>query len=226
MVSVRTPRTPLRRCCYGALLAFVGFFLMAALAYPGGNWIDPGASGFDPLRNFWSDLLRERALDGSSNALGAALARAGFGALALGLSAFWILAAGSFRHPLAARLLIVAGLVSSVATLGVALLPSDRFPTLHPVAALVAGGLGFGCVVGCALRSLLQWRGHRLRAVLALSLLAAAAANIVLFVRVAYFEVELTAAVPAVQKLATLLLLAWMSSVLARPGGVVEGKGR
>jgi hypothetical protein len=191
------------------LALFCASMALAMAEYAGGSWLHPKASSHSFLENFWCDLLREPAHNGLPNGRAVVLATVGFTALALALAAFWLELADllpDWRR----SLLRVAGPASSLATALVALVPSDRSPSLHGPFVLTAGGLGFacGCVSGAwALRRFA--RAPAFASATAL-LLCAAAVNLALYVEVAYFRASDTATLPAVQKVATGLLLTWM----------------
>jgi hypothetical protein len=203
------------RLSVAALGLFVPTLLLATCVYPGGSWFHPHPSGgFSWLENFWCDLLREPAHGGEPNARAVRLTTLAFVLLALSLGPFWI-EVSTLLSGWRARFVRWAGGVSAVATACVALVPSDRFPLLHAPAVLTAGGLGFACGCTCS-----AWALRRPREVPAfwgfsLVLVLAAAANLVLYVAVVYFDAEDTSALPAVQKVATAALVGWVASGLA-----------
>jgi hypothetical protein len=183
-------------------------------AYSGGSWLTPHASRFLFWQNFWCDLLREPAHNGRPNGLSVIFATAGFVSLALSLLPFWFevsLLLGAGSRALVRRL----GVTSALATALVALLPSDRFPALHAPSVLLAGGLGFVCGSLCSARALAGWRAAPAFALCSVGLMSAAALNLVLYLRVAYFHGPDTMLLPVAQKLATLGLIAWMISGLS-----------
>lgn len=181
----------------------------AMWSYAGGSWLHPHAPSHSFFENFWCDLLRDPAHNGKPNGLAAWLASLGFVAIAGALVTFWLEIA-RFLPSGWARFLRLAGPASAVATAGVALLPSDRFPSIHAPAVLMAGGLGFVCGCICASWALTQRRAAPVFALSSSLLIGAAAVNLVLYVRVAYFAGANTMALPTAQKLATLALVVWM----------------
>lgn len=196
----------------GLMLLFVVLSSAAALVYPGGSYVDARAPGYDFWHNFWCDVTRERALNGTPNPLGAILSRAGLGAMAAALGPFWWVSRERFGRRALGRAVGLMGGLSALGLSLVAILPSDRFPAAHPVLTLSAGGLGFlaaTILVGRALgvRS-------RVEAGLGIATLLAASLNIVLYVQAAFLEAPLDPRLPGIQKIATLLLLAWMVSAL------------
>jgi hypothetical protein len=197
------------RLSLGFLALFWGAMTVAMLSYAGGSWLHPQAASHLFFENFWCDLLREPAHNGLPNGLSVLFASIGFTALAASLAAFWLEVARLL--PLGpARFVRLAGVTSAVATVVVALMPSDRFPSLHAPAVLAAGGLGFicGCLVsGWAIR---HHRAVPRFALSALVLVAAAAVNLVLYVKVAYFVPSETIVLPAAQKIASIALVFWV----------------
>jgi hypothetical protein len=186
----------------------------AMLSYPGGSWLHPHQPRFSLVENYWCDLLREPAHDGSPNACAVAFGTLGFAAISASLLPFWLELA-RLLPPRRALLLRVGGAVSSVATALVALLPSDRFPNAHAPTVLTAGGLGFicGCVGGAwALR---HFRAMHWFAGASLVLVMLASANLGLYVAVAYFHGPDTVVLPIAQKLATVALGGWMLAGLS-----------
>ena len=202
----------------GFLALFCASMTGAMLSYAGGSWLNPHSTSHAFFENFWCDLLREPAHNGLPNRRSVLLGTVGFAALALALAPFWLevsrlLSAGR------ARFVRVAGVVSAIATAVVALMPSDRFPRLHAPAVLTAGSLGFVCgwlVSSWALRHFRSVPGFALSA---LVLVVAAAVNLVLYIKVAYFVPSETIVLPAAQKIASIALVFWMVAGLraARP---------
>ena len=186
----------------------------AMWSYAGGSWLHPHALSHSFFENFWCDLLRDPAHNGKPNHLSSWLASLGFVALAGALASYWLELARVLPSGWA-RFLRLAGPASAVATAAVALVPSDRFPVIHAPAVLTAGGLGFVCGCVCSAWAFAQRRASPVFALSSFLLVGAAAVNLVLYVRVAYFDGPNTIALPVVQKLATLALVAWMVAGLS-----------
>lgn len=186
----------------------------AMASYAGGSWLHPHTATHVFFENFWCDLLREPAHSGLANARSVRFATLGFAALAVALAAFWLEMAQIFED-WRRTLLRFGGLLSSLATGAVALVPSDRFPALHAPAVLTAGGLGFACGCICAAWSLRHFARARVFGSASVVLVGAAAVNLVLYVWVAYLGGVDTIALPVVQKVATAALLVWIIAGLA-----------
>lgn len=197
-----------------ALSLFCVAMLAGALAYPGGSWLHPHSVGFSVVENFWCDLMRRPAHNGAPNPWAPALGILAFVAIGVALVPFW-LEVSRLLPPRRARFVRGAGVVSAVCTAVVALLPSDRFPSLHPPIVLSAGGLGLICGLLVGGFAISQRRQFPVFAGASLGLLLAAAANLALYLRAIYFQASETVALPVVQKLATLGLLVWMVAGLS-----------
>lgn len=213
----------MRRCARAVLICLLGFVLLMGVAmalYPGGNWIDPQAPGHRFLSNFFCDLTQPVSLSGVTNRLGAGFARFGMWCFAAALAGFFWLVPLHFapaptlssRAPLGRW---VRGL-GECAVLGVAavpLLPSETFGHLHGFLALTSGALGIVAALVAVIalcRSSLAARRLGFLGALALAVASFDAA---------LFAVHLNDVgpppllLPAAQKLAALLLCAWVIGV-------------
>lgn len=130
-----------------------GFALLIGLAmrtYPGGTAWDPTASGHHFWLNYVCDLARTTALDGRPNGPGSCLAQAALLVLGGGALLSWWGCPWLFRGASTLAAAVRALGSSSVAgMLAVALLPSDRFAALHPLALALSGGPGLAAAA-CA----------------------------------------------------------------------------
>lgn len=197
-----------------ALGVFCVAMVGAMATYAGGSWLHPQAPAHLFWENFWCDLLREPAHNGLPNRRSVALASVGFVAIAAALAGFW-LEVSRLLPARRARFVRVAGVISAAATVVVALVPSDRFPAIHPPAVLTAGILGFTCGCLCSAYALTHARRMPVFAVSSLVLIAAAGTNLAVYVQVAYFTATDTIVLPVAQKVATLALLVWLIAGLA-----------
>jgi hypothetical protein len=200
-----------------AVVLFVALELPAMALYPGGTWWDSHTRGARFWENYLCDLEWSVALDGLPNPVGSRLALAATLVLVLGLLPFWWTVprvAGETR--LLGRLVRVLGALNVAGTIAVALMPSERFGSLHGAAVVVAALPGLGAAV---LAVALLLRGEpppRVAGALGAAMLAASVADFVLYVRTLIAGGPGPRALPAVQKVALLLLLAWMLAVAAR----------
>jgi hypothetical protein len=213
----RPSDAPTRVCALlliACLCGFVGFVAAAMLLYPGGNWLDRSAAGHRFFANFLCDLTQPVSLSGLRNREGAQYAQIGMLFFAAALAAFFWLLPSHFVRPAPASAWVRAlGLCAVLTLAAVPLTPSERFGHWHALLALVSAALGSSAAV-CAALQLARSHG-RARALAALAglTLAAAALDAVLFV---YHWGDLAAPpliVPAAQKVAAMLLCAWMLGV-------------
>ena len=150
------------------------------------------------------------ALNGRDNRVGSTLSQAAMLVLVGGFVPFWMLAAGP-----RARAVRVLGLCSVVGTAAVTLMPSERFGSMHGVAVMVAASTGLAAAVLAAVGQLRA--GDRVAGSLGLAVLAFAGIDLVLYVRTFASGGPGPLALPALQKVALLLLLTWMGVVASRP---------
>jgi len=207
------------RCTLLALALFALGLAAAAALYPGGSWSDRSLPGFSLWRNFWCDLLRSQAINGADNAASRRLSGLAFSALAAALWCFWRPASAlAWRgaHPAG---LLWLGRASTLALVGMAVLPSDAYPVLHGAVALAGAGLGIVCAGLCIARRLPEEKGWSLRRVSGAAALLFGAGNAGWYIYVAYLGGPETPTQPVLQKLATLALLVWMLSTLRRAAG-------
>lgn len=197
--------------CAGAAVALLG---TSMAAYPGGTWMDPRAQGHDFWRNFFSDLAQPEALNGAPNPVGAALAMAGMLAATAAFVPFWILLPqlfpGSPRLGAAVR---AAGLASVAGLVAVPLTPSLRFGLLHAAAVLTASVPGLAAAALAAAGLFMARPGARALAAIGAGTLIAAAVDAGLYARHVLQPGPVPVALPALQKAASLGLLAWMVGV-------------
>ncbi|MEO8901309.1 MAG: hypothetical protein ABI488_06370 [Polyangiaceae bacterium] len=207
-----------RRCALGMLLGLSGFagFLAAAMAlYPGGNWLDRAAPGHRFFANFLCDLTQPIALSGVKNSLAAGLAQTGLLFFAFALAGFFAVLPQHFSvGSRAARWVRGLGECAALCFGAVPLTPSERFGKVHAVLALGSGALGIAAAL-CAVWALFASKRRALATLGVLSLVAGVA-EAGLFV---YYLSDTTPPpleVPAMQKVAALLLSAWIAAVAAR----------
>jgi hypothetical protein len=193
-------------------LALTLFALLEAGAmalYPGGTWWEPGARGHRFWQNFLCDLSWRVALDGQDNRVGSLLSQAAMLVFVGGFVPFWVLVGGK-----GARGVRVLGFASVVGTAAVTLMPSDRFGAMHGMAVMVAATTG---LLGAILAAVGQLRaGDRVAGGLGLAVLATGGVDFALYVQTFGSGGPGPLALPAVQKVALLLLMAWMGVVAAR----------
>jgi hypothetical protein len=220
---------PARTAILVAVAGFVWLELAAMHAYPGGTWWDRTTRGARFWQNYLCDLEWRVALDGEPNPVGSRLAQAAMLLLVAGFVPFWWVLprlftgarAGPGTRALgrAVRGLGIAGVAGMAA---VSLLPSDRFGALHGVAVIVAGVPALSAALLAAFGLLRGEPRPRVAGLLGASTLAFAMLDFLLYAR----TLSLGALgglggpgpmlLPAIQKVAVLLLLAWMAAVAVR----------
>lgn len=207
-----------------SVLTSIGLFIAAAALYSGGNHFDHHAVGHDFWRNAICDVARTTAIGGAPNEAAASFARAAMSILAFGIGALYWLVPEQF--PSHARLGVVVrglGAVTVAGALGVVLVPSDRSSLFHGIAIVIGGVPGLVACLLVAFALLRERAGHRLVTVLAVLALLVAAADFGIYVDELVTGGPPRLAVPVLERIAALLLLAFMlsASVLRRrPVGV------
>jgi hypothetical protein len=193
--------------------AFVVLIALAMSVYPGGTAWDPTTRGHDFWANYLCDLEREVALDGQSNCLGAALSRAAMATLAVGSAAFWVLLPRFVpAQQWLARAARALGLVSAAGIVAVAAFPSDRFPGLHPVLMLAAGGPGI-TAAALAVAGLLAQGAFPVLAVLGGGAALVSGLDLALYVRQMCEVAPAPMAIALLERVALLIGIVWQMLV-------------
>ncbi len=200
---------PVRRALAWSVGLFVVLEAVAMALYPGGTWWEPDARGHRFWQNFLCDLSWRVALNGQNNRVGSILSQAAMLVLVGGFVPFWMLAAGP-----RARTVRVLGICSVLGAAAVTLMPSERFGSMHGVAVMAAASTGLAAAVLAAVGQLRA--GERVAGALGLAVLASAGIDLVLYVRTFASGGPGPLALPALQKVALLLLLTWMGVVASR----------
>lgn len=203
-----------------AIAASLGGFLvlivLAMIAYPGGTAWDATTRGHDFWLNYLCDLERQTALNGESNVVGARLAQSAMFMLGVGAVPFWWslprLFDGGNSLACAVRLL---GMVSFWGMMGVALLPSDRFGSLHPFLMALAGVPGLAAA-GCSIAGLA--RRQKMAAAIGAVAMVVAAVDLALYAKHLSGPDAGPMAIAILERLSLILVLVWM--------GVVAWRGR
>ena len=197
---------------YAGLAGVVVSLVTSATLYPGGSWADADSSRFEPFVNYWCDLMRTESPRGESNQLSLTWARVAFCCLAGTLVLFWRTTSRELSNLPLARLVLVSGLLSAACVVLLAMLPYNTQQSLHAWVTLSAGGSGF---VAMALVMMNDFRSPpiiRWDKICGAGLLVAASVNVVIYVDIILSERSESAVLPVLQKIATLLLLAWIAA--------------
>jgi hypothetical protein len=210
-------RAPAQRAALATLLClfgFFGFWAGAMALYPGGTWLDRAKLGQSFFANFFCDLAQPVSLSGVANPVGSRLAQAGMlffaGALA-GL--FWLVPRHFASESRVGSWVRRLGTLSVAMFIAVPLTPSEVFGTLHATLALTSGAFGL-LAAGLSVWALFHsdWRARAL-GVLGLLTLLVGAFDAVIFVHHLGEPTPPPVLVPAAQKVAALLLSAWIAAV-------------
>jgi hypothetical protein len=195
-----------------AVLEFVAMRL-----YPGGTFWDPATRGARFWQNFLCDLGSQVALNGQPNPLGARFGQAAIWLMVIGLAPFWWIVPGRFaRLRRLGRAVRALGLASLGGIVAASLMPSSRFGALHGMAVVLAAAPGL-CAAGLAVAGLAHAEPRpAVRALLGAAMLAFALVDFGLYGRTMLYGGPGPILLPIAQKLAALLLVAWMI-VVARP---------
>lgn len=190
------------------LVVGCGCLAVAAALYPGGNAFDDGARGFDPWKNFWSDLMRPVAWGGEPNILGARFAIAGALAFAAGLLLFWWSAPEAFRARTwlrrSVRFFAILATASLIGT------PPGLVGVPHEPAIFLTIILGAGASGGTLLGLARAPNVPRCVVALGVAAFASTLLGFGLFARDVMAGQPLTIATPVTQKVATLFIVAWV----------------
>jgi hypothetical protein len=206
----------MRRALVSCVILFVILFVAASLAYPGGTHFDPRAAGHDFWRNTMCDVARGVALDGRPNPIGSALARVAMTVLALGLGVFYLLVPGFFpSRPRAAVAVRALGTLSVPAMVAVVLLPTDRYGAIHGLAIVVAGVPSMSATLMAVHGLVREPRTPRLLVHLGILATLTASAGFAIYVDELVRGGPARLSVAVLERVATLLLLAWMLSLTA-----------
>jgi hypothetical protein len=186
---------------------------LAMHLYPGGNSFDRQCLHHSFWFNFLCDLTGGQAVNGASNVPGSQLARAGIVALSVALGAFWLVLPALFPGARAAAALVrTAGAASALGLMAVPLVSGPAHAVAvfaASVPGLVAAVTGFIAIV----------RGVRDVVLLGVAsgAIAAGVVDSVLYARrvLDHFQ-SCPPALPALQRVAFLLMLAWMGTAAWR----------
>jgi hypothetical protein len=198
---------------------FAALMGIGIVAYPGGTMMDPRARGFDIARNFMCELVNPVAVNGEPNPVGSVAATLGMVVLILGVGVFWALVPALFPERRAlGRSVRVLGGIGFASLLLIPVTTWLHLSVLHPIAI-------FGALVPSVLAALVAtWglavgQGTRRLAVLGGVLLVTAVVDGILYGLYTYGSDGAQAGLPppvmlpALQRVATVLLLLWLLAV-------------
>ena len=191
---------------------FVLFMGRAMALYPGGTWLDRGARGHRFWTNFLCDVMQPRSLNDEDNARAARWARAAMLCLGMALLAFWQFVPTLFKE--AAVLgwgVRVTGAISSLGLAGVIFFPSQKFPNLHGVFVLSAGGVGLLAAVAATVGLVMAGGAARGAGLLGVATLVVGGLDAIFFAQEHLKHLETRLRTTVLQRSANLLALVWMA---------------
>jgi hypothetical protein len=146
-MSSELKRKILTFCMIGFAIYTV-FNILAMLSYPGGTSSDEGKLGYSFFDNFFSDLGMINTYAGEPNTLSLLLFASALVLIGVVLILLFLVLLSYFRNSTAERnsskIGTLAGILSGIACIGMALTPWDRFLDLHMVFAF---GFSFSFIV-------------------------------------------------------------------------------
>jgi hypothetical protein len=191
--------------------AFAALELVAMSLYPGGTWWDPTTRGARFWQNYICDLESEVAGNGMPNLAGARFGKAAILVMVIGFAPFWSMVPRLFASlPRLGSVVRVLGIVSLVGIIAVALMSSRRFGWFHGMAVIVAGAPGLSAAVLAVTGLVREEKPPRVAAALGAGMLAFALVDFALYAWTMVHGGPGPLVLPIAQKLALLLLLAWM----------------
>ena len=224
-------RRRIPRAVAALVLIFVAQAAAAAALYPGGTWTERHRVGHDLWGNFLCDLTQPVALNGRPNALGARFGAAAMLTFTVALGLVWQHFAPLLhtRAPRRGGLIAALGALGCAALVAVPLTPSLRFGRLHALVVLTAVSASLGAL-GASLHALFRHLpptpGRAVARTLSVLLAAAVAVDAGLYAYSLAPGGRIVALLPALQRVATGLALAWMLAVVAlRPAVVTAPEG-
>lgn len=195
-----------------ALFVHVACSAVAIGRYPGGTWCDRGSEGHSMWGNFLCDLLHAHGLNGLPNP-GASLARVSMLALIAAFALFWWSMVGNARP---SRGRVVLGVSASLSVLGMVLVPllaSDRFPRAHGAAVMTAGLPGFAAMI---LSVAIVYRQHRWLGCVGVGAILFSLLDMGLYVKSYFGTGDCAPLLPALQRIALVLVLGFLAGAAAR----------
>jgi hypothetical protein len=193
--------------------------------YPGGTWFDPHTRGFALWDNFMCDMLPAIAVNGEPNPAHT-LAALSMATLGLSLGPFFIQLSAFAASKVLRRTVTIAGCIGAVGCALVALAPGDAYPGLHAALIFAAGPPCFVALVVGA--SQLRFSKGSMRERFAVGLAGALA--VVSFADFAVYAHHMAShtppfhLLPALQKIASAILLVWMVVVATIPRHGITGQ--
>jgi hypothetical membrane protein len=208
-------RHRLIRFACGLIVISVGqFIVVGAIAihqYPGGTPFDKTTEGYSFWHNTLSDLGKETAENGQPVGPVAPVFNASMVVMLLGFTPLWLTLPSIFPTRRRLGLIVrLTGLLSLGGIIGVGLTPADQYVWLHALAIICAAVPGIAAIIVACAAMLLESQCSRAYAAFSVLFLVACVGNLVKFMRHFVLDYPWTPIDPAIQKVSTLIGLAWM----------------
>jgi hypothetical protein len=193
--------------------------------YPGGTGWDPTTRGNDFWLNYLCDLERGVAINGQPNAVGSVLAQAAMFVLGAGMLPFWWALPRLFpSSPRLGRAVRALGSTTLPGLAAVALLPSDRFASLHPFTMMLAGLPGLAAAALAVVGLAGEGAAASLPTAVGGAALVTSFLDFVLYVRQLASEGPGPTALAVLERAGTILVLVWMCVTACRTRGDTSGR--
>ncbi|MCE5278362.1 MAG: hypothetical protein ABFD92_01310 [Planctomycetaceae bacterium] len=194
-----------------AAAQFVGVSIVAMAMYPGGHPWDPQAAGYSFWRNTISDLTKSAANNGQPNPAYVAFL-ASLAVLAAGMAVAWFRLPRWFpRWRRLGSTCRVLGAVSVAGMIWLAAAPADTAPHQHVLAIAASAGPGLASVALACGAMFLDRACPRWWAVFTLGMLVVSTVSFTHYVHHFWLDGQWPPAAPAVEKLAALYVLTWLT---------------
>lgn len=197
-----------------AVLASISIFAIGAAVYPGGTHFDHRVVGHDFWLNTLCDVARSTALDGAPNHVGSTLARIAMTIFVVAVGATLAVLPGLAGANARTRGLVrVLACLATCGAVAVVHLPTDRYGELHAVAIVLAGVPAIVATSVGWIALLRERARHLVLALLGGSFLLVSAADFGVYVHEIATAGPPQVLLPILERLATILALAWMIAV-------------
>lgn len=178
------------------ILTFIGLFFYSASLYPGGSQADINAVGFDWMNNYWCNLMRENALNGQENPA-RPIALIAMVILCVSVTIDYFYFAFFFEKNRVSKLILkVSGTLSTVAAVFIFTKYHDLMTTLLSI----FGGIGLIVMIRALHKNKMTF--YKLSGIFCVILVG--------MNNLFYYNENLIAYNPIVQKITFIAILAWI----------------
>lgn len=190
----------LRRVPLFGIGIFLVLYIIAALLYPGGHYLNSQSQGFSMLHNYWCDLLEPLSINGQTNT-GYIIAIAAMLLVCICLLPFWYILPNVGKYSQFEKAFVrICGMGAMIVTLFL-------FTRWHNTVILIAGPMG-GAAIGLACIGLWRQRLYKLLGWAAICFILAGI-NFIIYQSRAGIII-----LPFLQKFTFCCCLGWFASIL------------